>query len=98
MIDRRTAIGYLGASAATLAFDAPARAEAHTPRLPADQAWLAQLAEGLPDAIDCVPVIEGDVPAALRGTLYRNGPGLFERRGFRKSTLLDGDGMIRAFT
>ena len=33
----------------------------------------------------------------MRGALYRNGPGLFERNGLRKQCLLDGDGMIQAF-
>ena len=42
-------------------------------------------------------VVEGRIPSELRGTLYRNGPGLFERAGFRKRCLLDGDGMIQAF-
>jgi all-trans-8'-apo-beta-carotenal 15,15'-oxygenase len=41
--------------------------------------------------------VEGRVPAALRGTLYRNGPGLFERGGLHKRSLLDGDGMVQAF-
>lgn len=39
--------------------------------------------------------IEGELPAQLQGTLYRNGPGLFERDGYRKKHLLDGDGMIQ---
>jgi all-trans-8'-apo-beta-carotenal 15,15'-oxygenase len=33
----------------------------------------------------------------LQGTLYRNGPGLFDRGGGRKRMLLDGDGMIQAY-
>jgi len=41
--------------------------------------------------------VEGSIPAALRGTLFRNGPGLFERGGLRKRCLLDGDGMVQAF-
>ncbi|MBT8369020.1 MAG: carotenoid oxygenase family protein [Deltaproteobacteria bacterium] len=42
-------------------------------------------------------IVEGKIPQELRGILYRNGPGLFERAGFRKRCLLDGDGMIQAF-
>lgn len=42
--------------------------------------------------------VEGAVPAVVRGTLYRNGPGLFDRGGFRKRNLLDGDGMVQSFT
>lgn len=41
--------------------------------------------------------LEGAIPAQLRGTLYRNGPGLFDRGGFRKRNLLDGDGMVQSF-
>jgi len=41
--------------------------------------------------------IEGKIPDDLRGTLYRNGPGIFERKGVRKNILIDGDGMIRSF-
>jgi all-trans-8'-apo-beta-carotenal 15,15'-oxygenase len=47
---------------------------------------------------DYTPRLEGTLPDGLRGTLYRNGPGIFERAGYRKRCLLDGDGMIQAFT
>lgn len=42
-------------------------------------------------------VISGKLPAELRGTLYRNGPGSFDRGGQRKRCLLDGDGMVQSF-
>ncbi|MCB1748771.1 MAG: carotenoid oxygenase family protein [Gammaproteobacteria bacterium] len=42
------------------------------------------------------PAVEGRLPPDLRGTLYRNGPGLFERGGARKRHLLDGDGYVQA--
>ena len=41
--------------------------------------------------------IEGRIPSGLRGTLYRNGPGLFERGGQRYRHLFDGDGLVHAF-
>ena len=41
--------------------------------------------------------IEGIIPDDLRGILYRNGPGLFDRKDLRKRSILDGDGMIQAF-
>ncbi|BCS52949.1 carotenoid oxygenase family protein [Geobacter sp. SVR] len=41
--------------------------------------------------------IEGQIPAQLRGTLYRNGPGLFDRGEMRKRNLLDGDGLVQSF-
>lgn len=44
---------------------------------------------------DETPDIEGTIPHALRGSLYRNGPGLFERGGLRKPHLLDGDGLVQ---
>lgn len=59
--------------------------------------WYAPLGQALDDEYDYQAEVEGDLPADLRGTLYRNGPGLFERAGYRKGHLLDGDGMIRAF-
>lgn len=57
----------------------------------------AGLATSLPTEYDYVPRVEGRLPPALQGTLYRNGPGLFDRGGGRKRMLLDGDGMIQAY-
>ena len=42
--------------------------------------------------------VVGALPKSIEGTLYRNGPGLFDRGGRRKLCLLDGDGMVQAFT
>ncbi|KAL1510135.1 hypothetical protein AB1Y20_006467 [Prymnesium parvum] len=42
--------------------------------------------------------IDGAIPAALRGTLFRNGPGNFERGGVRYEHVLDGDGLLCRFT
>ena len=63
-----------------------------------DEKWLEKLAEGLPEEFDYFANVEGRLPHGLSGTLYRDGPGLFERDGFRKWSILDGDGMIRATT
>lgn len=41
--------------------------------------------------------IKGKIPTALSGTLFRNGPGVFERNGVQKKMLLDGDGLIQSF-
>eukprot|EP01025_Chloroclados_australasicus_P014790 TRINITY_DN169_c0_g2_i1.p3 TRINITY_DN169_c0_g2~~TRINITY_DN169_c0_g2_i1.p3 ORF type:complete len:201 (+),score=-7.97 TRINITY_DN169_c0_g2_i1:110-712(+) len=41
--------------------------------------------------------IIGEIPRDLEGTLFRNGPALFERNGLRKN-LIDGDGMISKFS
>lgn len=99
MINRRDTLGLLGASAAALTLNPSGFAQTpQTGSLPEKQRWLARLGDGIADHIESVPEIDGTVPVELSGTLYRNGPGLFERNGYRKATLLDGDGMIRAFT
>jgi all-trans-8'-apo-beta-carotenal 15,15'-oxygenase len=41
--------------------------------------------------------IEGTVPADLRGTLFRNGPGNFQRGNKRYEHTLDGDGFIASW-
>jgi len=41
--------------------------------------------------------IEGRLPEGLRGTLYRNGPALFERAGQRYQHWFDGDGLVQAW-
>ncbi len=42
--------------------------------------------------------VEGEIPADLSGTLYRNGPGLLDVQGTPLQHPFDGDGMIAAFT
>ncbi len=44
---------------------------------------------------DEAPEVEGRIPRELKGSLYRNGPGLFERGSLRKPHLLDGDGLVQ---
>jgi len=41
--------------------------------------------------------LDGAIPAALRGTFYRNGPARYERGGLRYHHWFDGDGMVQAF-
>jgi len=41
--------------------------------------------------------IEGDWPAGLSGTLYRNGPARHDRDGLRYRHWFDGDGMVHAW-
>ncbi len=41
--------------------------------------------------------VQGRIPAALQGTLYRNGPGLMERAGQRYRHWFDGDGLVQAW-
>ncbi|GJM36636.1 MAG: dioxygenase [Acidimicrobiales bacterium] len=59
-------------------------------------AW--PLATSMTAERDYVARVEGTIPPGLHGTLYRNGPGRFDRAGLRKNHLLDGDGMIQAIT
>jgi all-trans-8'-apo-beta-carotenal 15,15'-oxygenase len=51
------------------------------------------------DEYDDVPLtlIEGELPADLVGTLYRNGNGRFQHQGVWYDHLFDGDGMIAKF-
>jgi carotenoid cleavage dioxygenase-like enzyme len=60
--------------------------------------WLA----GWQDAPACdgalrATTLEGAVPPALSGTLYRNGPGRFSRAGVRYRHWFDGDGLLQAW-
>lgn len=59
--------------------------------------WQSALATSVTQEHDAFPAIQGQIPKALQGTLYRNGPGRFELGGLHKQHLLDGDGMIQAF-
>jgi all-trans-8'-apo-beta-carotenal 15,15'-oxygenase len=58
-------------------------------------AWLTLLGRSEKGGRDYAPRVEGRIPAGLEGSLYRNGPGLFERGGVRKPHLLDGDGLVQ---
>ena len=79
-----------------LAADAASYAEAFH-RASAREPWLRAY-EGLDHDVAAPSLrIEGRIPAGLRGTLYRNGPALFERSGIRYHHLFDGDGMVQAF-
>ena len=47
-----------------------------------------------PKDMDFTIDVSGSIPSDLEGSLYRNGPSLFERNGFKKNHLLDGEGYI----
>lgn len=57
----------------------------------------AGLLSSLADEHDYECEITGQLPA-LDGTLYRVGPGLYDRGPDRKRMVLDGDGMVQALT
>jgi carotenoid cleavage dioxygenase-like enzyme len=46
--------------------------------------------------LSALPILSGEVPEGLRGTLYRNGPGRLELGGMRMGHWFDGDGAILA--
>lgn len=70
----------------------------HTISKPSTQkAWakaISQPATEFPST--ALPVLSGQIPAGLRGTLYRNGPGRLERGGIHVGHWFDGDGAILA--
>ncbi len=105
MISRRAFLARGAAAGAALwlpavrarAADAPLDASLFPPlEAQRDRPWLG-LATSLLEEHDYEAAVEGRLPAALAGTLYRNGPGRFERDGLRKRCMLDGDGMLQAF-
>ena len=63
-----------------------------------EQPWLAGWQNVSADSLGpSTATLRGRWPAELRGTLYRNGPALFERDGFRYEHWFDGDGMVHAW-
>ncbi|MEA5448873.1 carotenoid oxygenase family protein [Leptolyngbya sp. CCNP1308] len=57
--------------------------------------WAGAIAQPATEfAATTLPVLEGQLPASLRGTLYRNGPARLERGGTRVSHWFDGDGAV----
>lgn len=77
-------------------------------RMPASQAnWLAYTKthrvpyEGIVTSLkseqNYVCQVRGQLPRDLSGSLFRAGPGLFDRAGMRRRMQIDADGMIRHF-
>jgi len=60
--------------------------------------WQRGYESQLEEASYWVEDIEGEIPAGLSGTLFRNGPGTLDVGGDRFHHPFDGDGMICAFT
>jgi all-trans-8'-apo-beta-carotenal 15,15'-oxygenase len=91
---RRTAMitGMAAGTAAALSGALVERADAELAPAPE---WLTLLGKSERGGRDTEPRIEGRVPAGLTGSLYRNGPGLFERGAYRKPHILDGDGLVQ---
>src|SRR6266571_1859988 len=102
MLTRRTFLQLTGGTCSSLllggcvASSLPLQSEDFPPLSGPHQPF-AGLAMSLPEEHDYLAAVEGKIPRELRGTLYRNGPGLFDRGGLRKRALFDGDGMVQAF-
>lgn len=98
MLTRRCALGSLGAlfaggfSPELLALGLPAGGFA------SGAPELAPLRGLDGQGLDGAAVIEGRLPAALRGRYFRNGPGLMQRGGQRYRHWFDGDGLVQAWT
>jgi len=61
------------------------------------KAWAKALARPATEfPLTQLPILTGEIPPGLRGTLYRNGPGRLERGGDRVGHWFDGDGAILA--
>jgi carotenoid cleavage dioxygenase-like enzyme len=97
-VSRRSLLRHLGAGAMGLTgalVGLPALAS------PAKAAWSSNFAPFASPAFvghlrtDAITV-EGQIPRALRGTLFRNGPARFARGQSHLSHWFDGDGMVQA--
>lgn len=89
---------FLGAAAAALASPSWAASAWHRPADFGDHAALQMLRGLQGQDLACeAPALEGRLPEGLRGTLYRNGPALFERAGQRYQHWFDGDGLVQAW-
>ena len=91
-LSRRDFLSLAGAGALSLPLLGPVNAA-----MAGDPTWLSLLGTSLPEDKHYRPRVTGRIPLGLRGTLFRNGPGLFERNGVRKRHLLDGDGLVQSF-
>ena len=63
------------------------------------EAWTRAYASAASEPADYeIEKITGSIPKTLRGTVFRNGPGNFERGGERFKHVLDGDGLLCRFS
>ena len=92
-LTRRDAAIGIGAIALSPLLPSPGRSEPG--KFASAPNWMTLLGTSEQGGRDYAPRIEGEIPQALKGSLYRNGPGLFERGGYKIKHLLDGDGLIQ---
>jgi all-trans-8'-apo-beta-carotenal 15,15'-oxygenase len=68
-----------------------------SPQIPDPRAARVPISENLPREHGFEPLrVEGQIPTTLRGTLYRQGPALFELFGRRYGHIFEGDGAVTA--
>jgi len=93
---RRRAVEIMsgGAAVALAGLEPGSAAPDHAP-LSTEAGALGLLGRNAVDGQDYRMAVDGRLPEGLLGSLYRNGPGLFERNGYRKRNLLDGDGLVQ---
>lgn len=75
---------------------AAVEARSEPDRAPDRKGWARALSDVTREHAFVPLRVEGRVPEALRGTMYRNGPGLFQLFGHRYRHWFDGDGLISA--
>ncbi len=63
----------------------------------ADEPWLLGYLGCDDRTFEAAAEVTGSWPAALRGSLYRNGPGMHSLGGWRYRHLFDGDGLVQAW-
>ena len=101
-MDRRRFLSLAGAGIAAATLDprlalAESDARARFAAAMAEHPWLLGWADARPREGWQAAQIEGEWPASLRGTLYRNGPGLFRRGDEHYQHWFDGDGLLQAW-
>jgi all-trans-8'-apo-beta-carotenal 15,15'-oxygenase len=97
-MNRRSFLHTLGASAALTIPGALYSGRSHAKTLFANNPRLTPLRGYTGQDVACENVlIEGKIPAELRGVFFRNGPGLFERGNQRYQHWFDGDGLVNAW-
>ena len=68
----------------------------HTISKPSTPTWAKALEPATEFPSTALPLLCGQVPDGLRGTLYRNGPARLERGGIKVGHWFDGDGAVLA--
>ena len=90
-LHRRTLLRGLAAAGATAALPGRIQATSEPP-------WSAGFRGVTADLPPLAMSVQGQLPPACHGTLYRNGPARYARGGQRYAHWFDPDGMVQAYT